>query len=179
MAVELCRCDFFDLISNTGALTDQNLAATLFKQLCCAVEALHTAGYSHLDLKLENILVGRDNQIRLCDFGFAQPTWKPVTKVYGTEGYMAPEIIDSDRTTNNYDGVKADIFSLGVILYILCFGRPPFARAHSSDRFYKLRCDRPRGFFRLHPTTRPSLKEGKIGEDLQDLLLKMLSPDLL
>ena len=154
-------------------------AKFLWRQVVQAIHYCHQRNVTHRDIKLENILVGRDNQIRLCDFGFAQPTWKPVTKVYGTEGYMAPEIIDSDRTTNNYDGVKADIFSLGVILYILCFGRPPFARAHSSDRFYKLRCDRPGGFFRLHPTTRPSLKEGKIGEDLQDLLLKMLSPDLL
>lgn len=179
MAVELCRCDLFDLISKVGAVTDHSLLCALFKQILAAVQALHNAGHSHLDLKLENILVSRDNQLRLCDLGFAQPTYKSVGRVYGTEGYMAPEIIDTDRTCNNYDGEKADIFSLGVILYIMCFGRPPFARAHTSDRFFKLRVERPGSFFRMHPTSRPSVKEGKVSEDLQDLLIRLLSPDLL
>jgi serine/threonine protein kinase len=58
MLTELCRADLFDLISAKGPLLDRRLLKTLFKQICFAVYATKLAGYAHLDIKLENILIG-------------------------------------------------------------------------------------------------------------------------
>ena len=59
MAMEKCKQDFFDLISEKGPISSEPLVKYLFRQICSGVDALHnTAGYAHLDIKLENILVG-------------------------------------------------------------------------------------------------------------------------
>lgn len=76
--------------------------------------------------------------MKLTDFGFATPiigknkTGILTTKL-GTEGYMAPEI-----QTKNYQGAKADIFSCGVILFIMFTASPPFERSVPNDPYYKL-----------------------------------------
>ena len=74
----------------------------------------------------------------MTDFGFATPLVnKDKTRILhtklGTEGYMAPEI-----QTKNYEGAKADIFSCGVILFIMCTASPPFERSVPNDPYYKL-----------------------------------------
>mmetsp|Transcript_31346 Transcript_31346/g.28536 ORF Transcript_31346/g.28536 Transcript_31346/m.28536 type:complete len:94 (-) Transcript_31346:325-606(-) len=56
-----------------------------------------------------------------------------MSKVLGTEGYMAPEIEEGKR----YDGVKTDMFSLGVLLFLFVFGKPPFFKACPSDPFFR------------------------------------------
>lgn len=87
------------------------------------------AGVCHLDLKLENILVGDDLQLKICDLGFAQMIDKPVTRFQGSIGYMAPEA----HTSRSYSGRTADLFSLGVILYTMHFQAPPFVKAAETD----------------------------------------------
>lgn len=124
MLTELCRADLFDLISAKGPLLDRRLLKTLFKQICLAVHATKLAGYAHLDIKLENILIGQDYNLRLCDFGFSRRIGIPVTRPFGSEGYMAPEVID--QHTFSYESTNADIFSLGVVLFTMYFGQPPF-----------------------------------------------------
>lgn len=127
MITELCRADLFDLVSEKGAIKDRQLFKALAKQICIALLATKNAGYAHLDIKLENILIAQDGSLRLCDFGFAARTNSFCTKNCGTVGYRAPETIDP--YSSSYDGAKADIFSLGVVLYTLYFGAPPFAIA--------------------------------------------------
>ena len=97
---------------------------------------MHKLGeVAHLDLKLENILLTNDFRVKLCDFGFSQPTKHNCFKDLGTDGYKAPEIrkLSSAEDPSNllmlkegYSSATADIFALGVILFTLHFGTPPF-----------------------------------------------------
>ena len=100
------------------------------------MEHLHNkAGVAHLDIKLENILIGDDLKLKLCDFGFAESLAYPIFKNKGTDGYKAPEIYLHHKT--GFAGDRSDIFALGVILFIMLFGVPPFTMAHADNTFYR------------------------------------------
>ena len=72
MTTELCKQDLFDLIASKGPAQNESLVKYIFSQICEGVSALHnTTGYAHLDIKLENILIGKDYKLKLCDFGFS------------------------------------------------------------------------------------------------------------
>jgi serine/threonine protein kinase len=77
-----------------------------------------------MDLKLENLLISDEGQVKLCDFGFSLYSQTPVSKTIGTPFYMAPEIHLASQNACN--GKLADFFSLGVLFFILAFGVPPF-----------------------------------------------------
>ena len=102
---------------------------------------MHQANLCHLDLKIDNVMIGTDYSLRLADFGFVTSTLLPINKMIGTKSTMAPEILNERRTT--YDGVKADIFSLGLILFILYFGRPAFQQADESCKFWRHKQAKP------------------------------------
>ena len=93
-----------------------------------AVHAVHSKTHNvHLDIKPDNILIGDDHLLKLTDFGFVRPAHKKIDKVCGTQGYLAPEQLHLRRdTVVPYDGVKADIFSLGIVLFAIQFGSLPF-----------------------------------------------------
>lgn len=96
---------------------------------------MQSKNVAHRDLKLENIMVDEKLNLVLGDFGFA--TFKNVNclKSYrGTKTYMAPEI----KAGKIYDGMKTDIFSLGVILFIIVQCLFPFAEAKQDDYYYRL-----------------------------------------
>jgi len=69
---------------------------------------------------------------------------------------MAPEIISKPY---NFDGVKADIYALGVVMYLMTFGVPPFNKACLECPFYNLRSKSPNLFFKRHPVTKNKYKE--------------------
>jgi serine/threonine protein kinase len=97
---------------------------------------LHTiTGHAHLDLKLENLLVGENNQLKITDLGMAAPHHVPQKETRGTLEYMPPEVFNAEKT-GSYDGIKADIWSLGVILFILEFGQPPWKTPDPADKIY-------------------------------------------
>lgn len=86
-------------------------------------------------MKLENILVDENMNLKIADFGFA--CYKDIYKLNsyrGTMTYMAPEIKEGKQ----YDGTQVDVFSLGVILFVLVVGIFPFMEGRSSDFFYNL-----------------------------------------
>eukprot|EP00948_MAST-09A_sp_MAST-9A-sp1_P003734 g3734.t1 len=90
---------------------------------------LHCRGILHRDIKIENCLMGDDGVVKLCDFGIShvfklhREREDDVTGIVGTIGYQAPEMYDKESTT--YSGIKADIWSLGCVMYRLSFGKLP------------------------------------------------------
>ena len=167
------------MILNKGAIKNDSLTKYLFTQICGAVDSLHSkAKHAHLDIKLENILISNDYKLKLCDFGFAQDVDSNISTKYGTESYIAPEIEDR-KPGDTYKGIQADIFSLGVILFLFKFGAPPFTRASISDPNYKVFSRNNQLFWKSHPSVKKSLaNKGLLTEDLVDLLNSMLSSDL-
>lgn len=134
---------------------------------------MHTvAKVAHMDIKLDNILVSEEGTLKLCDFGMVQPVEANIAKSFGTEMYMAPEI-RARQYYETYKGTPTDIFSLGVLLWILHFGRPPFAKADMSDRNYALLQRSPQSFWKMHPTVRQH--KGVVDEDLKSLLISTMS----
>ena len=136
-----------------------------------------------MDLKPENILIGDDFKLKLCDFGFLEPVANQgkLTKNVGTDGYKAPEIyaLDSPESSQtDYDGEKADMFSLGVILYVMTFGKPPLTMATPDNVYYRLFYRTTANhFFRIHPATKAMYLKGQIPLDLMDLLLTLMDPN--
>ncbi|OMJ93043.1 hypothetical protein SteCoe_4128 [Stentor coeruleus] len=109
-------------LSSIKIITKPEDLVNAFQQLCRSVQYLHSMGFCHLDIKLENYVLADDGKIKLIDFGHAQECCERVKYEFGTKNYNAPE-----RKTCNYDGLKADIFSLGVCLFRLHCGVFPFS----------------------------------------------------
>ncbi|KAL6594467.1 Pkinase-domain-containing protein [Neocallimastix sp. 'constans'] len=97
-----------------------------FKQLVSAIDYCHNLGIVHRDLKPENILLDKHKKnVKIIDFGFSNLIKNNSYKLRtfcGSIAYAAPEVLSS----RNYDGKKADIWSLGIILYVMLVGQVPF-----------------------------------------------------
>lgn len=116
--------ELFQYIGEQGTLQEIEVVH-LFRQIIAALLYCHRLNIHHRDLKPENILLDKKNfKIKLVDFGMAalQPVGKKLTTPCGSPHYAAPEVIK----TESYDGGKADIWSCGVILYVMLAGSPPF-----------------------------------------------------
>jgi len=111
-------------------------------QLAKAVYHMHCTGYCHLDLSLENVLWDKKaDLLKICDFGLcrkldsdADALFDSATIRPGKKGYMAPEIYAYQK----FSGTKADVFSLGVLIFILLTGFPPFTTPNASDKCFQL-----------------------------------------
>ncbi|KAK1996409.1 kinase-like protein [Colletotrichum falcatum] len=112
---------------------------SLFKDITSGLAYLHAASYIHRDLKPSNCLLHREGNGLLClisDFGEVQSEnmVRKSTGSTGTISYCAPEVLKKD-STGRYGNftAKSDIFSLGMILYFMCFGRLPYRSANSIN----------------------------------------------
>lgn len=132
IAIELCEGGALSTkVKQMHGLAEQE-TKRLFLQTVLAVRHLHERGIAHRDIKLSNFLFkskSSDSDLRLGDFGLAcQQRESPMNDLVGTPGYMAPEIMDG-----KYDH-KVDIWSLGIILYMMFCGEFPFQNGSNSAR---------------------------------------------
>ena len=141
-------------------------AANIFKQLMSAIAYCHSNQICHRDLKPENMLYStkEDNSlIKVIDFGLSRiVTEKQMKTKVGTAYYVSPEVLNG-----NYDD-RCDIWSAGVILYILLSGEPPFNGPNDNEIYRKI-CKMHFEF--------PKEKWCKISKDAIDLIKKMLTPE--
>ena len=134
---------------------------------------MHTRGFAHRDIKPENILLTSDFILKLADFGFScllkgkDSTGILHTKL-GTPGYMAPEI-----PNKSYIGTQVDIFSAGVILFIMYTGNPPFERSDLNDPYFQLLIKKNYSlFWKAHSRQR---SVNFFSENFKDLFVRMVA----
>ena len=117
---------------------NENKTKQIFYKIVKIVEEIHNHGICHRDLKLENILLDKNNSPIIIDFGFGSliegKEERNLTQYLGTDYYQPPEILNQIP----YDGIKCDIFCLGVILFCLVFCSFPFSNATLRNKLYKL-----------------------------------------
>jgi serine/threonine protein kinase len=117
--------ELFDRIVDKSSYTESE-ARDVCGVLFGAMDYLRSRGVVHRDLKPENLLLvnkASDSDIKICDFGFAKfaPSDHSLKTMCGTPGYVAPEILRKEKY-----GTKCDMWSMGVIVFILLGGYPPF-----------------------------------------------------
>lgn len=169
--------ELFEYVEKSNYL-EEDETVWIFRQIVAALLHCHRLGIHHRDLKPENILLscqtepetGRMNpQVKLADFGMAalQPKGKMLTTPCGSLHYAAPEVFEKV-----YDGAKVDVWSLGIILFVMLTGMTPFQFQPDSERMP----DNFSSWYRL-------LKSGQfhmppeLSREAQDLINRMLVPD--
>lgn len=113
--------DFYELFKKRRALLSEKLARTYFHQLIEGLEYLHGKNIAHLDIKCENLLIGEGFKLKITDFDLSQYLDDDRLESRGTVCYRAPEVID----TSCKDLAKADVYSAGIMLFVLRSGGIP------------------------------------------------------
>ncbi|KAH0465523.1 hypothetical protein IEQ34_005626 [Dendrobium chrysotoxum] len=117
----------------------EDVARKYFQQLITAVEFCHSRGVYHRDLKPENLLLDENGNLKISDFGLSAFVDSKrqdglLHTTCGTPAYVAPEVIGR----KGYDGAKADIWSCGVIFYVLLAGYLPFRDSNLMEMYRKI-----------------------------------------
>ncbi|KAG8050803.1 hypothetical protein GUJ93_ZPchr0009g2085 [Zizania palustris] len=156
--------ELFEKIEKSAKLTE-GVAHKYFQQLISAVDYCHSHGVYHRDLKPENLLLDENENLKVSDFGLSALSESKgqdglLHTTCGTPGYVAPEVI----SRMGYDGVKSDIWSCGVILFVLVAGNLPFQCPNLMEMYSKMQ----RGDFKC-----PNWFSHK----LKKLLYKIMDPN--
>ncbi|KAI9073121.1 hypothetical protein K1719_044930 [Acacia pycnantha] len=130
--------ELFDKIVNHARMSEKE-ARSYFQQLINAVDYCHSRGVYHRDLKPENLLLDACGQLKVSDFGLSALSQQIqddglLHTTCGTPNYVAPEVLD-DR---GYDGAAADLWSCGVILFVLLAGYLPFDDPNLMNLYKKI-----------------------------------------
>ncbi|XP_073050015.1 serine/threonine-protein kinase TIO isoform X1 [Primulina eburnea] len=123
VVTEFAQGELFEILEDDKCLPEEQVQA-IAKQLVRALHYLHSNRIIHRDMKPQNILIGAESIVKLCDFGFARAmsaNTVVLRSIKGTPLYMAPELVREQPYNHT-----ADLWSLGVILYELFVGQPPF-----------------------------------------------------
>ncbi|KAJ9267333.1 hypothetical protein DTO195F2_566 [Paecilomyces variotii] len=161
LVLEYCPGDeLYNYLLNHGPLPVDKVQR-IFAQLVGAVCYVHSKQCVHRDLKLENILLDKHENVKLCDFGFTREYEGKASYLQtfcGTICYSAPEMLKGEK----YAGEKVDVWSLGIILYALLAGELPFDEDDDQVTKQKILTEEPRF-------------NDKFPDDAKALILKLLS----
>lgn len=150
LALEYCPAgDLYEKVCDEGHLSEAH-AREYFMQLAKALYICHLRGVCHRDLKLENVLIAPDGSLRIADFGMAG-LLKPhalLGTACGSPYYCAPELLSEKP----YCGTKADVWSLGVMLYVMLCGGYPF----EDDNIMRLKRKVCSGLLYIPPEISPA-----------------------
>jgi len=177
-----------DLLSSVQCHSDglgDKLTREIFQQLVLGLQHLHTMGWQHGDVSLENILVmspGDFSSLKICDFGLSSRMGSPGRSA-GKLAYMPPEVLAGavNKTTQKkaastfVASAAQDVFSLGVAMFTTLFGFPPFNYAQHKDGLY-------RDISRNKSAYRAKLRQWGVAPDktrlpILSLLMNMMSED--
>lgn len=111
-----------DLLSTLSYKHKEASIKPLFRQVVVAIGHCHKRKIAHLDIKPDNVLLSSKGSVALCDFGSAHYFDEPIERPFGTCFYKAPET----RNTLQFNKAAADIWSMGILLYVLLTGEYPF-----------------------------------------------------
>ncbi|XP_076336573.1 serine/threonine-protein kinase SIK2-like [Tachypleus tridentatus] len=155
------RGDLRNYVNSQKFLTEIE-ARRIFRQLVDATDACHCQGVCHRDIKLDNIFVDENENIKLGDFGFAAVggDLHRLREHRGSYVYTAPEVLNQQE----YDGFQADIWSLGVCLYAMVCGRLPFTTRQDPQEF-------------LEAVSLKVIFTKKVTKACRDIIRRMLNPD--
>jgi len=163
--------DLLRYIQHKGALPEPEIRR-YFWQLCQAIQYCHSQNICHRDLKCENLLLDKDHKLLLTDFGFSRPvifnnngSVNLSSTFCGSAAYAAPEIIQG----HPYDPRMHDMWSMGVILYIMACGHMPFDDSNVK-KMLKVQLKNNIKF--------PPKHNSRLSEDLQDLVRHLIQPDV-
>ncbi len=153
--------ELFERIA-TGGKFSERIARQYIQQLTEGMAYIHDQGVAHRDLKPENLLLNAEGDLKISDFGLSAilDHDRLLTTTCGTPNYIAPEIL----TQQPYNGRTADVWSIGVIMYVLMAGYMPFEDPS-------------------HSTLMRNIRDAKyqcpswFSSDARDLLDRMLTPD--
>ena len=152
------------VIARSGAL-DVTLALDFACQICNAVEHAHRQGVLHRDLRPSNVLVTAQGLAKVADFGTSRVLELAAlgTTIIGSPPYMAPEQFHGRAL------FASDIYSLGVSLYEMLTGTPPYATPSPADLERLVRGEL---------VTPPKLRNPAVAEDVNDIVMKAMAPDV-
>lgn len=170
IVTELCEGDeLFDRIQRKGYYPENQAASIFFKILRC-INYLHNIGICHRDIKPENFMFEsscEDADIKLIDFGFStkfleEDEIRQMKSTVGSPRYLAPEVLEGKY------GPKCDMWSLGVLLYVMLSGRFPFSGHTHQEIFWNIQVGK------VNFKSKVWLK---VSQEAQDLIKKLLTTD--
>lgn len=140
MLLEICpNGSLMDLLKKRKVLTEPEVRF-FTTQICGAIKYMHSRRVIHRDLKLGNILFDRNYNLKVGDFGLAATLANDRERKYtvcGTPNYIAPEVLTGRHTGHSYE---VDIWSVGVMIYALLVGKPPFQSKDVNTIYERIKC---------------------------------------
>ena len=161
-----------DYVQDKSTRIPENISAKIFLEIALALKNLHDNKISHGDIKPENVFLGKNFKVILGDFGYSHifdPSDKDfiIHKVTGSEIYCAPE---TKRASRGYNAMSSDMFSLGVLLFVITIGDFPFYGTNfSDDKYQKIIRGQYDSFWKYFDSI-------EISDEFKDLIVNLINP---
>ncbi|TVY83345.1 Cell cycle serine/threonine-protein kinase CDC5/MSD2, partial [Lachnellula suecica] len=171
LVLELCpNGSLMDMVKKRKFITEPEVRFWTV-QMAGAIKYMHSKGIIHRDLKMGNIFLDRNMNVKIGDFGLAAllmsgKDWTSCrrTTLCGTPNYIAPEILSKDKQGHDH---AVDIWSLGIIIFAMLTGKPPF-QSTTADEIYRRAREREYDWPKLNTS------ENFISQETKDLVSAML-----